>query len=470
MGKALYRVYRSKSFDELVGQDHITRTLKNALSKGHINHAYLFTGPRGVGKTSVARILAHQVNQIPYLEETSHIDIIEIDAASNRRIDEIREIRNKVHIAPVMAKYKVYIVDEVHMLTKEAFNALLKTLEEPPEHVIFILATTEIHKLPETIVSRCLRFTFHPVSSEDVTKHLLDIAKQESIDIDKKTANLIAQHGGGSFRDSISLLEQVRNIDGGKISIESVQNVLGLASDELIKKLISAVTTGDVKGLTSILTEAKKIGANDNVLAKQIAASIRQNLIDDQLVLPKSTCLDLLKELINVPSSSNPSAELELLLIKNALSTDSRPHVIHEEPEPPKQVPELKATIPQNTVEEAPKYSGDSSVDQLWQDSLNELKKTNNTLYGIARMAKPEAEDETLVLKFKFGFHFKQLNESKNKTIISNIVHTLNPAYKTVSPVHEPSTESVAEKSTAPKKDFYESITNIFGEGEVIES
>src|SRR3982751_1342685 len=183
MGQALYRKYRSKSFDDVVGQDHITKTLKNALSSGRINHAYLFTGPRGVGKTSVARILAHEVNSLPYTDESIHLDIIEIDAASNRRIDEIRDLRDRVRIAPVSAKYKVYIIDEVHMLTREAFNALLKTLEEPPAHVLFILATTEAHKLPETIVSRTQRFEFKPVTTAKVAEHLTVIAKQESINI-----------------------------------------------------------------------------------------------------------------------------------------------------------------------------------------------------------------------------------------------------------------------------------------------
>src|SRR6201996_9324428 len=171
MGQALYRKYRPRSLDQVAGQAHITKTLKNALDKGAISHAYLFTGPRGVGKTSIARILAHEINGLPYTDDSMHLDIIEIDAASNRRIDEIRDLRDRVSIAPTTAKYKVYIIDEVHMLTKEAFNALLKTLEEPPEHVVFILATTEVHKLPETIISRTQRFTFKPVPLEQVSAH-----------------------------------------------------------------------------------------------------------------------------------------------------------------------------------------------------------------------------------------------------------------------------------------------------------
>src|SRR5688572_10703249 len=160
MGQALYRKYRSKSLGEIVGQEHITDTLAQALKSGRISHACLFSGPRGVGKTSIARILAHEINGLPYTDDAAHLDIIEIDAASNRRIDEIRELRDKVYIAPTSGKYKVYIIDEVHMLTREAFNALLKTLEEPPAHAVFILATTEAHKLPETIVSRTQHYTF----------------------------------------------------------------------------------------------------------------------------------------------------------------------------------------------------------------------------------------------------------------------------------------------------------------------
>src|SRR5581483_4565455 len=198
MGQALYRKYRSKSFSEVVGQKHITTTLEKAIKTGRISHAYLFTGPRGVGKTSVARILAHEVNSLKYTEAEIHLDIIEIDAASNRRIEEIRDLREKVHIAPTSSKYKVYIIDEVHMLTREAFNALLKTLEEPPQHCIFILATTEVHKVPETIVSRTQRFNFSPVSSNDIQSHLAKIASHENITIDEPALRLLAEHGSGS--------------------------------------------------------------------------------------------------------------------------------------------------------------------------------------------------------------------------------------------------------------------------------
>ena len=177
--RALYRKYRSRSLEEVIGQEQITKTLSNAIKQGKISHAYLFTGPRGTGKTSVARILAHEINDIPYTDDSISLDIIEIDAASNRRIDDIRDLRDKVHIAPVGAKYKVYIIDEVHMLSGSAFNAFLKILEEPPAHVKFLLATTEPHKLPETIISRVQRFEFRKFSRQEIIDHLTFIASQE---------------------------------------------------------------------------------------------------------------------------------------------------------------------------------------------------------------------------------------------------------------------------------------------------
>ncbi|HEY5549657.1 MAG TPA: DNA polymerase III subunit gamma/tau, partial [Candidatus Saccharimonadales bacterium] len=229
MGQALYRKYRPRKFSEAVGQEAITKTLGEAVKSGRISHAYLFAGPRGVGKTSIARILAHQVNQLPYARDNFHLDIIEIDAASNRRIDEIRDLREKVHITPTSAKYKVYIIDEVHMLTKEAFNALLKTLEEPPAHCIFILATTEAHKLPETIISRTQRFNFKPITKNAAKDRLQEIAKQEKIQIGSEAIELLAEFGEGSLRDIIGLLDQLSAI-GHKITEKDIRDLIGIPS------------------------------------------------------------------------------------------------------------------------------------------------------------------------------------------------------------------------------------------------
>ena len=226
--KALYRRYRPRSLDEVVGQPQITDILSHSIKNGKISHAYLFIGPRGTGKTSVARILAHEINGFKYELEDDYLDIIEIDAASNTGVDNIRDLRERAIIAPTKGKYKVYIIDEVHMLSKSAFNALLKTLEEPPEHVIFIMATTDAHKVPVTITSRSQVFTFKLADPGTMLEHLKNICKKEKIDIDDEALKIVVKRGGGSFRDSLSLLDQVSTLSDGKITAELLNESLGL--------------------------------------------------------------------------------------------------------------------------------------------------------------------------------------------------------------------------------------------------
>jgi DNA polymerase-3 subunit gamma/tau len=232
---ALYRKYRPQNFKEVKGQDHIISVLENEARSGKISHAYLFSGSRGTGKTSVARIFAKALG-------VSNEDIYEIDAASNRGIDEIRAIRDAIHTYPYSSKYKVYIVDEAHMLTKEAWNAFLKTLEEPPEHVIFIMATTEAHKLPDTVVSRCECFAFkkpgHQILAESVSK----VAKAEKCEIEKKSVNLIATLADGSFRDALSVLQKIINSSSdSKLSHEEVQKVLGAPKEHLVVEILESI-------------------------------------------------------------------------------------------------------------------------------------------------------------------------------------------------------------------------------------
>ena len=250
--RALYRVWRPQRFEDLVGQEHVTKTLMNALSEKHLTHAYLFNGPRGTGKTSAAKILAKAVNCVrgPAKEpcnecescrritEGSLMDVVEIDAASNRGVDEIRDLRDKVKYAPTEVRYKVYIIDEVHMLTTEAFNALLKTLEEPPEHVIFILATTEPHKLPPTIISRCQRFTFRRISFEKIVSRLRAICQTMDIAFDEEALSSIAQAADGGLRDALSLLDQVLAFSGKSLDIEAVQTVTGSVSREMVLAIL----------------------------------------------------------------------------------------------------------------------------------------------------------------------------------------------------------------------------------------
>ncbi len=320
MSRALYRTYRSRSLDEIVGQSHITRILQRAIASGHIAHAYLLTGPRGVGKTSIARILAHEINGLPYTDESTHLDIIEIDAASNNSVEDIRDLRDKVQIAPTSSPKKIYIIDEVHMLSKSAFNALLKTLEEPPEHVVFILATTDADKLPATILSRVQRFNFRAISPRDAAKHLAFIAEQEKIAITPDALELIAEQGKGSFRDSISLLDQLRSLSDETIDRAMVAEVLGLAQDEAVEELLAAYAAADIGRAAQLIDEAEAAGTPAELLAEQLLGIARQRVVEDAALLP------LLDKLLAVPRAGWPRIALLTALASRAVPSVAAPH------------------------------------------------------------------------------------------------------------------------------------------------
>jgi len=303
-----------------VGQSHITRILQRAIARGHIAHAYLLTGPRGVGKTSIARILAHEINGLPYTDESTHLDIIEIDAASNNSVEDIRDLRDKVQIAPTSSPKKIYIIDEVHMLSKSAFNALLKTLEEPPEHVVFILATTDADKLPATILSRVQRFNFRAISPRDAAKHLAFIAEQEKIAITPDALELIAEQGKGSFRDSISLLDQLRSLSDETIDRAMVAEVLGLAQDELVEGLLAAYATADIGRAAQLIDEAEAAGTPAELLAEQLLGIARQRVVEDAALLP------LLDKLLAVPRAGWPRIALLTALASRAAPSVAAPH------------------------------------------------------------------------------------------------------------------------------------------------
>jgi len=321
MSKALYRKYRSKSLDEVIGQKHITDILSRAISVGRVSHAYLLTGPRGVGKTSVARILAHEINKLPYNEEITNLDIIEIDAASNNGVEDVRDLREKVQIAPVSASKKIYIIDEVHMLSKAAFNALLKTLEEPPEHIVFILATTNAEKLPATIISRTQRFNFRPISVDDAVKHLAYIAKQEGIKVTDDALKLIAQRSDGSFRDSISLLDQLSSLvdvnDKKTITAKLIEDILGLAPSETINQLLDAVETRNINLLVELLNRTFNEGVSSTVLVAQLTDNIRGQIANKPQLLP------LMDALIDVTKSPQP--QLKLLSVLGMAASPKQP-------------------------------------------------------------------------------------------------------------------------------------------------
>jgi len=364
MSLVLYRKYRPKSFGEVVGQEHIIRTLTNAIFMGKVAHAYLFCGPRGTGKTTVARILAKAVNcesrikiqksrsyepcnkcsACVEINEGRSLDIIEIDAASNRGIDEIRELREGIKFAPTRLKYKFFIIDEVHMLTREAFNALLKTLEEPPSHAIFVLATTEIHKVPQTIISRCQRFDFHKLSMDKIIQRLAQISKSEKVKIEKPALESIALNADGGMRDAESLLGQIMAMEDKEITLQEVQTILGTANIQAIVEMVDLIIKKDIPETIAYINKIVEEGYNlgqfvkslinyfrkmmilkvDPSLVKLVASELTQEqfdiIISQGLKIDSSQIVSLIKRLIcvenEVKSAVFPQLPLELAMVE----------------------------------------------------------------------------------------------------------------------------------------------------------
>lgn len=312
---ALYRKYRPQKFEDVIGQDHITQTLINQLKTGRVGHAYLFTGSRGTGKTTCAKIFARAVNCLApvngspcgkcavcrALSDASDIDILEIDAASNNRVDEVREIRERVKYPPVNGKYKVYIIDEVHMLTDSAFNALLKTLEEPPSFVIFILATTEVHKLPATILSRCMRFDFRLVSADLLAQNIKTIFDAEGKEYEEEAVRYIAGAGEGSVRDSLSIADMCFSRSEGTLTLADVLDALGAADRGKIRALTQSILQGNAGDILVRIDELTKLGKSVARIAKDVLLCARDLLAiktgAESLVIDTQENIDRLKEL-----------------------------------------------------------------------------------------------------------------------------------------------------------------------------
>lgn len=304
MTQALYRKWRSRTFSDLVGQPHVVRTLENALKADRVAHAYLFNGPRGTGKTSTARLLAKALNctredgRVPCgacpaclaIEENRYLDLIEIDAASNNGVDDIRELRNGVSFSATEGNSKVYIVDEVHMLSPSAFNALLKTLEEPPPHVFFILATTEIHRIPATVISRCQRFDFRRIATQDVQAHLAMIAAAEGCAAEPEALAVIASSAQGCMRDAISLLDQVVGFGHGQVTLQQVQSILGLTDMQAVNAFVDSLARQDKgQGLTvlqDVLTQGGSLAEFLQQVILQLRFAFRLQLTGDETVIP----------------------------------------------------------------------------------------------------------------------------------------------------------------------------------------
>lgn len=312
--KALYRKYRPLHLSEVIGQDKTIEQLQGALTKGKISHAYLFVGPRGCGKTSVARIFAHEINHFDYQLEDSYIDIIEIDAATFTSVDNIRELREKAMIMPTLGKYKVYIIDEVHMLSNSAFNALLKILEEPPEHVIFIMATTNPEKIPATIISRTQIYRFNLAEPKVMQDFLRSVCDKEGIKISDDALKIITERGGGSFRDSLSILNQIGtvNLSEKTIKASDVSAALGIPEHQEIQNLINFYENSDTENITNTLAALFNYGIT--------AESITLELINQILKNPTPKSLQLVNQLFNV-TGSFLEAKLTVALISNSFAT-----------------------------------------------------------------------------------------------------------------------------------------------------
>jgi len=312
--QALYRKYRPKNFDEIVGQDIIVKTLKNTVVNEKMTHAYLFTGPRGTGKTSIAKILAKTINcenlknGIPcdecvsctQINNKQTVDIIEIDAASNNGVDEIRELKSKVNLVPSNSKYKVYIIDEVHMLTTGAFNALLKTLEEPPMYIIFILATTEPHKIPTTILSRCQRFDFKRINNNSLIMRLNNVCNIEKIDIEENAVKEIARISDGGMRDALSILDQVYAYSDGKITVDDVHTVNGTLTDKQLRNFIMKIIDGNLLEIMEMIDNWNETGKNFAKILEDLILYFKNLLIFQQApeyLISKGVDIDIYKDL-----------------------------------------------------------------------------------------------------------------------------------------------------------------------------
>lgn len=460
MGSSLYRKYRSRSLDEVVGQEHITALLSRAIKSGHISHAYLMTGPHGVGKTSIARILAHEINQLPYNDDSTHLDIIEIDAASNNGVEDVRDLRERVHVAPTSAEKKIYIIDEVHMLSKPAFNALLKTLEEPPEHVVFILATTDADKLPATIISRVQRFNFRTIDADKITAHLRMIADKESIIINDAALARITAHGHGSFRDSITLLDQLRTVSDSEISAADVDAALGAPSDELVATLISRSMNGEIAALVADIDAIESAGLSVRATTDALIRRLRSSIHTDPLSIV------LIDRLMDVPRSSYPYVKLLTVLagMQPAAvqpATDKPPQPSRQSSPKKEEVVVAKAPAspskkPEKKVDSTPVQTG-GAIRFDWDAFLAACNDT--AVASLLRKAGHSLQGNTLKLYAGNKFNASKLSGERLAKLHSAL-ETIGASGVTL--------EILAE-STPPSDSRLSAIADIMGGGEEVD-
>ena len=468
--RALYRVFRPQTFSEVRGQDHISTTLKNAILTDRLAHAYLFCGPRGTGKTSSAKILAKAVNCLDLqngepcnqcesckaINAESFMDVMEIDAASNRGIDEIRELRDKVRFAPSQGKRKVYIIDEVHMLTNEAFNALLKTLEEPPAHVLFILATTDPQKIPLTVLSRCQRFDFRKINTLEIRNHLADIVQEEGVEISDEALNAIARKAAGGMRDAISVLDQCIAFAGERIELSHVELVLGTVSEEATAMLLDAVVAQDYSKMFSLLHDFIQQGKDIKQIMRDCVQYCRQLLLlkvapHEQLVELPQNCMAHAREQVQIlPVEFLGRMINRLAEAEKDLRYYNQPQIILEaafvdlmlqgtEPLVVQTAPQATAKTSggqrkgENAAQSAPqqpvrKLIASEELLQQWAEVMVQVKGKSIKLHECLAEAKPAAfQNGELILRFphQYKFHYNTVSQEENLRLIAQVVGQL---------------------------------------------
>jgi DNA polymerase-3 subunit gamma/tau len=510
-GQVFYRKWRPQTLAEVVGQEQVTQTLGNALSTGRVSHAYLFYGPRGTGKTSTGRILAKAVNctgrgknkpcnrcqMCRAITEGRALDVIEIDAASNTGVDDIRSLREKVNYSPSQARYKVYIIDEVHMLSTSAANALLKTLEEPPPYVIFILATTEIHKVPATILSRCQRFDFRRISQKDVVSKLEQICQSEGIKIEPEGLRLIARSATGSLRDAENLLEQLTTYYGTEIELRQIQEILGITGDQRAKEVVRHIVNNDASAGVATINSANSDGLDLRQFNRELVEYLRQLLLvktgSEEAVDLTTEDIAELKELTSRTSLAQISRAiklfsqlelgfdhystlpLELALVDCTQPAEEKitPQPQYETPPPkpaPKEVPPAKpkAVKPTPVVEPTPPpkpapraestpatpvpAGGEiERLKQSWRQVIeqapDEVKRTPAIAILRSAGVKPvEVVGDTVVLAFRYPIHKEKMEAIENQQVAQKIISKFLGRPCRVRCTHEPADNHLVDE------------------------